>query len=239
LLEHATRFRLDPAVLEARLVGGAYDVVVLVNPNNPTGQHVAREALEAVLRRTPSQTRVWVDEAYIDYVGAHESLEQFACGTRNVVVCKSMSKGYALSGLRVAYLCGGTSLLDDLRARTPPWIVSLPAQVAAVRALQEPEYYEQCYVRTHALRGRLAEELARLHPQLDIIPGTANYLLCQLSANGPDALTVASRCQAQGLFLRELSGAGRALGRHAIRMAVKEEQVQQRMVAILARELGD
>jgi histidinol-phosphate/aromatic aminotransferase/cobyric acid decarboxylase-like protein/N-acyl-L-homoserine lactone synthetase len=238
-LERATSYRLDPAVLEARLASGAYDLIVVVNPNNPTGHHVPGEALKAVLRRAPAQTRVWVDEAYIDFVGANESLEQFACGTRNVVVCKTMSKCYALSGLRVAYLCGGTTLLDELRARTPPWIVSLPAQVAAVRALQEPDYYAQCYGRTHALRERLAEALARLHPQLDITPGTANYLLCHLPANGPDALTVVSRCQIQGLFLRELSGAGTALGRHAIRIAVKEEKVQQQVVAILAQALAD
>src|SRR6266576_385362 len=61
--------------------------------------------------------------------------------SENVIVCKSMSKVYALSGARVAYLCAGPHQLEELRALTPPWVVSLPAQVAAVRALNDPAYY--------------------------------------------------------------------------------------------------
>ncbi len=235
-LTRATDYRLDPAALEARLAGGDYDLAVLVNPNNPTGQHLPREVLEAVLRRVPQRTRVWVDEAYIDYVGAQESLESFACGTPNVVVCKSLSKAYALSGLRVAYLCGAAALVEELRARTPPWIVSLPAQVAAVYALREPGYYAACYAQTHDLRRRLAEGLSALNPRLYLVPGTANYLLCHLPEDGPDATTLVSRCQVHGLFLRDLSGAGGVLGRHAVRIAVKEVAVEQRMLDILARE---
>ena len=84
-----------------------YDLVVLVNPNSPTGQFIPREKLEALLRSVPAKTRVWVDETYIEYAGTKESMERFAAGSENVIVCKSMSKVYALSGARVAYLCGG------------------------------------------------------------------------------------------------------------------------------------
>jgi histidinol-phosphate/aromatic aminotransferase/cobyric acid decarboxylase-like protein len=49
---------------------------------------------------------MWIDEAYIDYVGAAESLERFAAERENIIVCKTMSKVYALSGMRVAYLGG-------------------------------------------------------------------------------------------------------------------------------------
>lgn len=57
---------------------------------------------------TPSgtlTTRIWIDETYIDYVDPKLSLESFAAVSPNVIVCKSMSKVYALSGLRVAYRC--------------------------------------------------------------------------------------------------------------------------------------
>ena len=91
-----------------------YDLVVLVNPNNPTGRHISRTELEGVLRRVPAQIRVWINEAYIDYLGAAESLERFAAESENVIVCKSMSKVYALSGTRhSAYSC---SILITSRA---------------------------------------------------------------------------------------------------------------------------
>jgi len=74
-------------------------------------------------------------------------------------------------GARTAYLCGPPLLVDPLRAWTPPWAVSLPAQVAAVHALQEPEYYANRYRETHGLRRRLTEDLAG--HVLDVVPGTA------------------------------------------------------------------
>ena len=121
-------------------MGDGYDLVVLVNPNSPTGQHIPRAKLANALRRAPAHTRVWVDETYVEYAGPGQSLEHFAAASENVLVCKSMSKVYGLSGARVAYLCAGPHQLEALRAITPPWVVSLPAQVAAVRALQNPDY---------------------------------------------------------------------------------------------------
>src|SRR4029453_9292047 len=139
-----------------------YDLVVLVNPNSPTGRHLPSRELETVLRRVPQRTRVWVDETYVEYAGPGESLESFAAGSENIIVCKSMSKVYALSGARAAYLCTGPHQLEALRAITPPWVASLPAQVAAIRALQDPEYYRGHWTETAGLRQELASGLAAL-----------------------------------------------------------------------------
>ena len=125
LLSRDDEYDVDPGRLGRALARGP-DLVVLVNPNSPTGRHLARERLESILRRVPPATRVWIDETYVEYVGAGESLERFAARTENVFVCKSMSKVYALSGMRVAYLCGGPRAIAALRAITPPWVVGLP-----------------------------------------------------------------------------------------------------------------
>jgi histidinol-phosphate/aromatic aminotransferase/cobyric acid decarboxylase-like protein/N-acyl-L-homoserine lactone synthetase len=231
-------YGLDPEVLEARLANGHHDLAVVVNPNNPTGQHAQRAALEAALRRLPDQTRVWVDEAYIDYGGPGQSLERFATTRPNVAVCKSLSKGYALSGMRVGYLCGAPAVIAELERLTPPWVVGLPAQIAAVRALESPHYYADCYRKTHELRGRLMDGLCGLDDRLRVIAGIANYVLCQLPDDGPDALTFVSHCRARGLFVRDVSRLGSVLGRRAIRIAVKEAAVQQRLLAIMADVLA-
>jgi histidinol-phosphate/aromatic aminotransferase/cobyric acid decarboxylase-like protein/uncharacterized glyoxalase superfamily protein PhnB len=230
-------YAVDVDTLVDRLRRGDHDLAVLVNPNNPTGRHIDRQTLETALRRVPSRMRVWVDEAYIDYVGAEQSLERFAARTPNVVVCKSMSKAYALSGMRVGYLCGAAALIEELRLHTPPWVVGLAAQVAAVRALESPDYYAECYQATHALRDQLTAGLAAIDRRLQVIPGSANFVLCHLPAEGPDALTVASHCQARGLFLRVAGRVGEHLGRHAIRIAIKGEEVQRRMLEILTQVL--
>ena len=220
----------------------SYDLIVLVNPNSPTGRHMPRAVMGALLQGVPPETCVWVDETYVEYAAPGESLEQFAAQTRssgsqaNVVVCKSMSKVYALSGLRAAYLVGPEALVDDLRGITPPWAVSLPAQVAAVAALQDPEYYTRRYAQTHALReelfGLLQDKLS-----FEVVPGTANFLLCHLPDDGPTAATIVAACRRRGLFLRDAAQMGHSLGRHALRIAVKDRATNHRMVRIIAEAL--
>ena len=246
-LSGGDNYAVDLDRLEAALADN-YDLVVLVNPNSPTGRHVPRFELERILQRVPARTRVWVDETYVEYANVEgfshrprtgnisESLERCAADSENVIVCKSMSKVYALSGARVAYLCAGPHQLEEVRAITPPWIVSLPAQVAAVRALQDPEYYAARYVQTADLRDELAAGLASLG--LDVVPGIANFLLAHLPNNGPDAAMVVKRCCEQGLFLRDAQAMGSQLGTHMLRIAVKEKSINRRMLEILSQTLS-
>ena len=234
-LSAAEDYRVDLGQLKSAMAGG-YDLVVLVNPNSPTGQHIPREKLEAVLKTAPSATRIWVDETYVEYAGAHQSLETFAARSENVIVCKSMSKTYALSGARVAYLCAGPQQLESLRPLNPPWAVSLPAQVAAVNALADADYYAAKYAETHTLREELAGALRSLGWQ--VMAGVTNFLLCRLPETGPDAETLLVRCRARGLFLRHAASMGTNLGERAVRLAVKDAATNRRMVKIISEVLG-
>jgi histidinol-phosphate/aromatic aminotransferase/cobyric acid decarboxylase-like protein len=212
-----------------------YDLAILVNPNSPTGRHVPTDALRAVLERAPVDTRLWIDETYVDYAGPGQSLEPLAACSENVIVCKSMSKVYALSGLRVAYLCAGPHQLEPLRAWTPPWAVGLPGQVAAVEALGNPGYYAARYRETHVLREELALGLRALG--LRVIPGVANFLLCHLPEEVPEAAMVVQGCRREGLFLRDASPMGTAMGRRALRVAVKDAGTNDRMILVLGEVL--
>jgi len=234
-LSRAAQYQLAPDALATALAGG-YDLVILVNPNNPTGRHLGRAGLEALLRQVPAATRVWVDEAYVEYAGPDQSLEKFAARSENVIVCKSLSKTYALSGARAAYLCAGPQQLESLRALNPPWAVSLPAQVAAVQALGDPAYYTARYAETARLRGELAPALESLGWQ--VIPGVANFLLCHLPETGPDAETLLTRCRQRGLFLRNAACMGANLGDRAVRVAVKDAATNRRLVEIIAEAAG-
>lgn len=235
VLARRDHYALDLERLRAALAEG-YDLLVLVNPNSPTGCHVGPAPLEKVLRQAPDRTRIWIDETYVEYAGAGQSLERFAAGSENVVVCKSMSKVYALSGARVAYLCAGPHQLEELRGITPPWVVSLPGQVAAVRALQDPDYYAARYQETSVLREQLADGLQKLG--LSVVPGIANFILGHLPADGPEASRVTSKCRESGLFVREASSMGSQMDRTALRLAVKDHETNQRMIQILGQSMA-
>jgi histidinol-phosphate/aromatic aminotransferase/cobyric acid decarboxylase-like protein/GNAT superfamily N-acetyltransferase len=236
VLPRRDRYVVDIEELRARAALG-YDMIVLVNPNNPTGQHIARHKLKEVLSCVPGSTRVWVDEAYIEYVGPDESIERFAAASENTIVCKTMSKVYALSGMRVAYLCGSIRQLSGLVPITPPWAVSLPAQVAAVKALGDSTYYQDRYRETRKLRQQLIEGLRGIGIR-EIVAGQANFVMFHLEPDQPSAATVLSEARRRGVFLRDASPMGCELGLRALRLTVKDEEANKRILATLERALS-
>lgn len=234
-LKRENHYRVDPEELVVRMAAG-YDLVVLVNPNSPTGQHISGATLRGWLQSVPKQTRVWVDETYVDFVGRGESLESYAMRSENLVVCKSMSKAYALSGARSAYLCAGPHQLEELRSLTPPWAVGLLGQVAAVKALEDPGYYQARYADTHRLRGELADGLRAMG--IEVVPGCANFLLGHLPESGPSAEAVVAACRQHGVFIRDAGKMGRQLGTHAVRFAVKAGDTQRRLLEVLSEAVS-
>lgn len=235
-LGRENNWEVDPVALQAALADDL-ELAVIVNPNSPTGQLLPAEVLREILAGVPGRTRVWVDETYTDFCGPNQTVERDAVTSANVVVCKSMSKAYALSGARVAYLAAGPHQLEALRAVTPPWAVSLPAQVAAVRALESTDYYAARWAETGRLREGLAASLRRLGWR--VLPGSANFLLCELPVSGPTAAEVVRGSRLRGLFLRDAGAMGSAMGNRMLRVAVKSGAENAAMAGILAEVLEE
>lgn len=230
-LARSAGYEVDLEQLEAELSQG-YDMVVLVNPNNPTGRFVPRPEMERLLATAPTSTRIWVDEAYLDYAGHDQSLETFAAKSENVIVCKTLSKAYALSGLRVGYLCAGLHQLSQLAPLMPPWAVGLPAQVAAVRALENQSYYAARYLQTQMLRAEMVSGLKQIGIR-EIVPGVANFVLFHLNPDGPSSAEVVDACRERNVFLRDVANMGTDVGPRALRTAVKDRETNARILATL------
>jgi histidinol-phosphate/aromatic aminotransferase/cobyric acid decarboxylase-like protein len=211
------------------------DLLVLVNPNSPTGTSLTLAQGRDLLVRLPSGVRVWVDETYVEYVGAAHSLERIAAASASVVVCKSMSKVFALSGLRVAYLVGSPDTIQDLRRGVPPWSVSLPAMLAGILALEAPDYYAARLAETHLHRRSLGLEIER-RLGWEVQEGAINCLLTR-PATGFDPGVVIAECREQGVYVR----GGAAMGAGArgwIRISVRSPGENLRIVKALACVAG-
>ena len=226
----ADGWRIDPDRLAGTLAGADYDLAVLVNPNNPTGGQLPVPALHDLLDRVPARTRIWIDEAYIGYAGLEQSLAARAADQPNLVVCTSMSKMYALSGMRVAYLVSDARTAASLRRWTPPWAVSLPAQLAAVAALRDPAYYRARWADTAVLRAELAAGLRAADPTAVVDEAVANFLLITLPTGGPSAADVVTACRRDDVYLRDLSPMSPAFQGRTIRVAVKDRVANARIV---------
>jgi histidinol-phosphate/aromatic aminotransferase/cobyric acid decarboxylase-like protein/GNAT superfamily N-acetyltransferase len=209
--------------VEERIPEGEFDLVVVVNPNSPTG--LVCPGLGALVQRFDRRTRVWVDETYVDYAGREHSVEALTATLPNLVVCKSLSKAYALSGVRAGYVCAHPWQLETIKRRTPPWIVSRVAQRAVVAALGSPEYYAARWEDTHCLRELLRECLESQGWRM-VRESCANFVFGR-PPTGVSADEVVKRCAIHGVYLR-------GIGEDMVRIAVKDAATQARMVGVIA-----
>jgi len=150
--------------------------IFLCNPNNPTGQYLSREETKEILS-TAKDSLVILDEAYIAFTkGAWTSLDLVSCG--NLVILRSMTKDYALAGLRLGYAISAEPIISVLKRVRPPWNVSSVAQKAGVLALKADAYLETCSIEIQEAKEFLIKELKCLG--LSPSPSQTNFFLVKV-----------------------------------------------------------
>ncbi|MBN9107903.1 MAG: threonine-phosphate decarboxylase [Pseudonocardia sp.] len=229
LTDAADGHRLDPAAVPADA-----DLVVVGNPTNPTGVLHPAATLRALAR--PGRTLV-VDEAFADAVpGEPESLAGDA-GVPGLLVLRSLTKTWALAGLRAGYALGAPKLLARLAVGRPHWPVGTLV-LEAVKACSEPAAVAaaaDAAVRLAAWRATQATALAAV-PGVQVAPGVAPYLLLALPAGAGPA--VRDRLRATGIAVRR-GDTFPGLGPDHVRVAVREPHVAARLADALRAALAD
>lgn len=221
--------RLDPAAVPAEA-----DLVVVGNPTNPTGVLHPAATLRALAR--PGRTLL-VDEAFADAVpGEAESLAA-ADDVPGLLVLRSLTKTWALAGLRAGYALGAPELLARLAVGRAHWPVGTLV-LEAVRACSEPAAVAaaaDAAVRLTGWRDAQAAALAAV-PGVRVADGVAPYLLLTLPpGTGP---AVRDRLRATGIAVRR-GDTFPGLGPDHIRVAVREPHVAGRLAEALRDALAD
>ncbi|EXU65406.1 aminotransferase [Streptomyces sp. PRh5] len=180
-------------------------LVLICNPNNPTGTVVAREELRKFLARTPPTCLVALDEAYYEYAREPAASSGLDLGEAhpNLVVLRTFSKAYGLAGLRVGYLVGDPRVVEQLRKACLVYAVNGIAQRAAVAALGLEDQLLRRVDATVVERGRVRDALVA-HGQ-DVPASHANFLWLRL---GGASAAFGRWCTDRGVAVRTFPGEG-------------------------------
>lgn len=233
-------------VREVPLVDGKHDlegmlnaidektnVVWLCSPNNPTGTLIGKAYLVDFLQKVPKETLVVLDEAYYDYIETedrHNSVElvnQF----ENLIVLRTFSKIYGLASLRIGYGIGHRSLIRSLEPAREPFNTNTFAQLAAVSALKDQAYVEEC-------RKKNREGLEQFYHfceenQLSYWRSHGNFILIDFKVDGNEVFQYLLE---RGYIVRS----GKALGfPTSVRITVGSEEQNKGLLQVIKQFINE
>lgn len=221
-------FALDWDELSARLDESA--LVILGQPSNPAGTLLDPAQMVDCAARHPASLFV-VDEAFADFV---PDLARLACAAPNIFVLHSLTKFYAVPGLRLGLGYGSEEVISAVDALLPDWTVNSLAQAVGEAALQDKDYAQRSVEAVSTLRTELQENLAQL--EISVFPGQANYLLCQ--SQNPDGLELKKRLFARRILIRscaDYAGLDGTYFRVAVRSQTENALLLEALAGVLDR----
>ena len=226
------RFRppLEEALRQLSAKRSRFDAVFLCNPNNPTSQVMNRSAL-CELAETVERQQGWliVDEAFIDYC-QEQSVVSMLKKYPRMVVLRSLTKFYAMPGLRIGYVLAASKIVDRLKDLQPPWSVNSLVQDASRAVLQDQTYVKDSRAFMEKERPRFVRGLRSLSG-VRVYQPAANFMLVELPA-WTSAGRVTDGLASEGLLVRDCSALP-GLTSQMIRVAIRTATENRRLIAAL------
>jgi len=206
------------------------DMFFICNPNNPTGNLIVSN--RADIRNIPVK-RIVIDEAFMDFVPDERKrtfIPEAVC-SKKIIVLRTLTKFFALPGLRIGYLIAHRDIIRILKKYQMPWSVNVLAQAAAQQCLNEKAFI----LRSKQL---IAKERAFLYQRLDRIkglkpyPSAANFLLVKIKDKRHTSARLKEQMLKKGILIRDCADF-RALDKQFLRVAVRAHQENMQLARAL------
>jgi histidinol-phosphate aminotransferase len=225
-LSEKSDYRLNPDELEKTVKKHTPHALFLCNPNNPSGEYLNKDTIKKIIELSPN-CLVVLDEAYVSFVDnpwSSTDLIQYP----NLVVIRSMTKDYAMAGVRLGYAFASTGLIATLEKVKPPWNVSALAQAAGCYVLGKSGYVE-------SMQAELVESGEYLKTNLQNmglrpLPSQANFFLVKVG----DAGGLRTALLKKGILVRDCASFGLP---EYIRLAQRTQTECEQLITAL-KEVG-
>ncbi len=216
------------------------ETLVLINPDNPSGNFIERSEVERLAAWCASGNRnLIIDESFIDFVDNGKTLDELTmisekvfaqCGERFYVI-KSISKSYGIPGARLGVLAGAnTEVLNAVKQKLPIWNINSFGEFYMQIAEKYQKDYKNAIARIITARNHFYEKLKKI-PFLRVIPSQANYLMCEVTDRFTSKELV-SYLLDKNIFVKDLSSKI-GNGKQYLRIAVRREEENDDLIQIL------
>lgn len=206
------------------------DMLFLCNPNNPTGNLLFKARV--IAGKLPANLVV-NDEAFMDFLPdqQEQTLIPQAVKSKKIVVLRTLTKFFALPGLRIGYLVAHKEIIRRLKKCQPPWNVNALAQLAGERMLPDQDYSKKTYELIEKERSFLLQRIERM-AGLKAHPSRANFILVKIENKKLTSARLVKKLLRQGILVRDCANF-RGLGNKFIRVAVRTHKENLKLIAAL------
>ena len=222
-----------------------YDLLIICNPNNPTGKFLKLDETEEILKECNKyNTKLFIDEAFIDFLkdGMKESIIDTKEDKQNLFVTRAFTKFFAIPGLRLGYgIYFDKNLEKEISEKKEPWSVNNIAEIAGLTVLDDTKYIEE------TLKW-IAEEKTYVYEKLNEINGIKVYetevnfitgkIDEKLFSEGLNVKILREKMLEQGILIRDASNF-KFLDERFFRLAIKDRKNNDRVIETLKKIFDD
>lgn len=212
-----------------------YNAVFICNPNNPTGKLIPKISLLELLPLT-HDTWLFVDESFMDFVTESESYS-----LRNIVknaklfILHSLTKIYAIPGLRIGCGYGPADLIARMRENQIPWSINNFAVIAAIQAMRDSDFIKASQENIKSLRAYV-EKLILPIANIRLVPSDVNFFLLNISQTGYTSSSLQERLLQKGYLVRNCNTFP-GMKEDYIRIALRDKDIMTDFVYALREVL--
>lgn len=237
-LKETENFVLNVKNLETELENN-YDLLILCNPNNPTGQFLKLKKLEEILKICEQKnTKLFVDEAFVEFVEdwENESIINSKENKENLFVIRAFTKFFAIPGLRLGYgICFNNNLLKKMLEKKEPWSVNNIADLAGQTVLDDENYIQKTKEWIKDQKKYMYENLNKIEG-LRAYKTEVNFILLKIEDNllkkGLDVKNLRKKMLEKGILIRDASNFI-YLDKHYFRLAIKDKLNNEKVIETL------
>lgn len=225
----------EKAALQYSLRDSAHgDILFLCNPNNPTGSLIIenRKMIEKLFYKL-----IVVDEAFMDFLPDEKkhTLIRRAQKSKKIIVLRTLTKFFALPGLRIGYLVAHRDVVRALRGHQAPWSANAFAQLAGNMTLQNRAYIRKTRLLIEKERAFLSNEIAKIKGLIPY-PSVTNFLLVKIEKGNITSKALQHALIKKGFLVRDCSNF-RNLSKRYIRIAVRSRKENRKLLNALKKTL--
>ena len=237
-LKESDDFKLNINNLRKEL-GAKYDLLIMCNPNNPTGKFLKLAETEEILKECNKyNTKLFIDEAFIEFLSDNlkESIINTKENKQNLFVTRAFTKFFAIPGLRLGYgIYFDKSLEKKIAEKKEPWSVNNIAEMAGITVLDDAEYIEKTLKWITEEKKYMYEQLNKIS-EIKPYETEVNFITVKINeelfSKGMNVKKLREKMLEQGILIRDASNF-KFLDERFFRLAIKDRESNDKVIRVL------